>query len=105
MLEPFYFISEMNDKIGRYVYKMDEFTPEDLGFDRRAAYRVYVDKDRTCIVINKNDDKHFQYYGGMEYVDRDCRTEMGDWVFYFADDERVQGHLDHLNEELVEDEA
>jgi hypothetical protein len=105
MMNAFDFLEDINDKIHRYVGKMDEFQAEDLGLDRRAAYRLHVDKDRTCIVATKGEDRSLQYYGGFEYVDKEYRQEMGDWVFYFADDDRVQRHLDRLNEELEDEET
>jgi hypothetical protein len=43
-----------------------------------------------------------QYYGGFEYVDKDYRYEMGDYVFYTVDDDRVGGHVDSYYEQKEE---
>ena len=95
-MHPLDFIESINDRITAYVGKMEEFLPTDLGLDSRSAYRLYVDKDRTCIVVNKHDDRTLQYYGAFEYVDKDYRREMGNWVFYSSEDERVFSHLEWI---------
>ena len=109
MMNVWDFLDSIDDRITSYVAKMEEVQAEDIGLDRRSAYRLYVDKDRTCIAVSKSYDRTLQYYGGFEYVDREYRREVGNWVFYFADSERVQGHLDHLNElpepEVADDNA
>lgn len=92
------FIESINDRVTSYVAKFDEFLPEDLGLDERAAYRLYVDKDRTCIAIEKRNDRPLQYYGGFEYVDKEYRQECGNWVFYLATDDRVDSCLLRLEE-------
>ena len=76
---------------------MEEVTPDQVGLDRRAAYRLWVCED--AIAVRKDDDSRLQYYGGFEYVDKEFRKEYGDWVFYFSDDERVGEHLERYFEE------
>jgi hypothetical protein len=103
MMNAWDFLDSIDDRITSYVAEMEEVQAEDLELDRRSAYRLYVDADRTCIVTNKRDDRTLQYYGGFEYVDKEYRREVGNWVFYFAEDDRVQGHLDRLSD-MSEDE-
>lgn len=109
MMNVWDFLDSIDDCITSYVAKMEEVQAEDVGLDRRSAYRLYVDKDRTCIAVSESYDRALQYYGGFEYVDREYRREVGNWVFYFADSERVQGHLDRLNDmpepEVADDNA
>jgi len=99
------FIEDVNDQLRRVLNEMDYTSPEELGLDRRAGYRVWVSED--CIVVDKNQDRTLQYYGGFEYVDKEYRIEMGDYVIYFADDDRVRDHIEHYQqdqeEEAVED--
>ena len=85
-------------QMSAYVEKMKEVRPEDLGLDRRSGYRVYVDV--TAIVVPKRDKGSLEYYGGFEYVDKSCRSEVGDWVIYSADDDRVLGHLNTFFQEV-----
>ena len=85
-------VNEANDQMVRALNEMEYVEPELLGLDRRAAYRLWVNED--CIVVDKRNNGALQYYGGFEYVDRDYRIEMGDYVIYLSDDERVQGHID-----------
>lgn len=87
-------IEDFNDQINEQLQEMKYVQATDIGLDRRAAYRLWVDDE--CIVVKKSDDRTLQYYGGFEYVDKDYRTEVGDYVVYFADDERVRGHIDQL---------
>lgn len=63
-----------------------------LGLDIRAGYQLFVNED--AIVVTKSSDRSLQYYGGFEYVDKDYRHEMGDFVFYMADDDRVREHIE-----------
>lgn len=63
-----------------------------LGLDTRAAYVLYVSDE--AIAVDKSNDRTLQYYGGFEYVEKDYRVEAGDYVFYLAEDDRVQNHID-----------
>lgn len=65
-----------------------------LGLDVRAAHVLFVGDD--WIAVGKSEDRNLQYYGGFEYVDKEHRTEIGDYVFYSAESDRVRGHLDRL---------
>ena len=60
-MHPFDFIESINGRVTEYVAKMQEVLPEDLGLDRRAGYRFYVDKDMTTIVTPKYRDNSLQY--------------------------------------------
>lgn len=86
-----------------FMDKATAVTAEDLGLDRRAAYRIYVTDE--VIAVPKCDDRVLQYYGGFEYVDKEYRRELGDWVFYSAEDDRVAEHLDRYNEVEEEEDA
>jgi hypothetical protein len=98
-MNTFDFLDSIDDRITAYVAKFQEFTAEDLGLDSRAAYRLYVDRDHTCIAVDKRNDRTLQYYGGFEYIDKDHRREMGNWVFYFNESDRVADALENLEEE------
>ena len=86
---PYDFIENINHRVAEYVGKLEEVTAEALGLDSRSAYRLYIDEDRTCIVVSKASDRTLQYYGGFEYIEKEYRKELGDWVFYFDESERV----------------
>lgn len=55
-----------------------------VGLDNRATYSgLYVDMvDESFVACRKGDDRVLQYYGGFEYIDKEQRREMGDFVFY-----------------------
>jgi len=81
----------------------DEFRvvkSSEVGLDNRSAYQLFINED--YIAVRKSDRRTLDYYGGFEYVDEDHVTVLGDMVFYSADDERVQ---DHLDEFFMQEEA
>lgn len=68
-----------------------------IGLDPRAANRLWIGSD--FIAVRKHDDRLLQYYGGFEYVDKEHRTECGEYVFYSTEDDRVQGHHECFEQE------
>jgi len=95
-------VNELDDQIRRAVADLPYVSTEDLGLDRRAAYRVWVDDD--AIIVSKDQDRTLQYYGGFEYVDKDARIECGDYVIYTNNASRVADCLDYYNETEEETE-
>jgi hypothetical protein len=92
-MSTFEFLYDIDDKIFDYVMtNLTETYVDKLGLDPRAGGFVWVDED--TIVVRKGSDGSLQYYGGFEYVNKEYRREMGDYVFYFGDDSRVRRHLD-----------
>jgi hypothetical protein len=88
-------ISEINSKVdGLIDEEFREVTPKEVGLDSRAAYRLFINED--FIAVSKGNRRTLDYYGGFEYVDEEHVTVLGDMVFFSADDERVQGHLDEF---------
>lgn len=72
-----------------------------LGLDERSTYGgLYVDvQNEEFIACKASDDRVLQYYGGFEYIDKQYRKELGDYVFYLAepDDEgRVNGCFERM---------
>jgi hypothetical protein len=86
------FIDDINDQARRIVKDMAYVPANELGLDSRAVHRLFVNED--CIVVSKDDDRTLQYYGGFEYVDKNYRIEMCDYVIYLADDDRVREHIE-----------
>lgn len=95
-------LNEADDLAQKYVDELTEVLPEDLGLDRRAAYRLYVGGD--VIAVPLSDDRVLRYYGGFEYVEDEYRLQIGKWVFYSSEAERVENCLDHLNEKENDNE-
>ena len=65
-----------------------------LGLDRRAASSCWVGEDYIAVAVR--DDRTLQYYGGFEYVEKSCRVECGEYVFYSIEDGRVADHHDQF---------
>lgn len=96
-------MEQVMDMTERHVRdNMTNVEAEQLGLDRRAAYRLYVDDD--CIAVDAGNDRTLQYYGGFEYVSKEYRTEMGGYVFYSREDDRVNDHLQQYQESLQDAE-
>ena len=92
-------VQDLEDQIRNTVQDLPYVPADELGLDRRAGYRLWIDED--AIIVNKNDDRVLQYYGGFEYVDTNARIECGDYVIYTNDDSRVQDCLDFFYENLA----
>ena len=92
---------EINQKVEAIIdEEFREVTPKEVGLDTRAGYHLFINED--YIAVSKGNRRTLDYSGGFEYVDEEHVTVLGDMVFYSADDERVQDHLDefflHQNE-------
>jgi hypothetical protein len=81
------FIEELNDKIYTRTQNMTLVSADKLGLDNRAGYRLFIDNE--CIIVDKRNDRDLSYYGGFQYVDKDFRNEIGDYVIYTNGDDRV----------------
>ncbi len=94
-------IDTVEEKTRRFVNdNMDPVSATELGLDQRCG-RMFVNEDG--IAVDKDTDRRLQYYGGFEYVDKDYRHELGDFVFYTVDDDRVRDHVEgYFAEEEVE---
>lgn len=89
-------IDDVNEKIRDMILDMEYVKADKLGLDNRCG-RLYVNED--CIITEKHNDRLLQYYGGFEYVDKDYRNEIGDFVIYLRDEERVLNHIDRYYEQ------
>jgi hypothetical protein len=59
---------------------------EQAGLDARCGT---LTMGNDFIAVQVYDDRLLQYYGGFEYVNKTCRTEIANWVFYSLEDARV----------------
>ena len=94
-MDLFELIDNVTELTDTFVGDMVLVPAKQLGLDNRCG-KLFVSPD--CVGVYKGNDRTLQYYGGFEYVDKEYRHEMGDYVFYSAEDNRVQGHLEtYLN--------
>lgn len=90
-------LDSVEEKTRRFVNdNMDLVPASDLGLDLRCG-RLFVNEDG--IAVSKDSDRALQYYGGFEYVDKDYRNELGGFVFYTVDDDRVREHVEQYYEQ------
>ena len=95
MMELFDLIDNVTELTDNFVSTMGKVPARQLGLDNRCG-SLFITPD--CIAVYKANDRSLQYYGGFEYVDTQYRHEMGDYVFYSAEDNRVRDHLEqYLN--------
>ena len=91
----FELIDNVTELTDNFVANMGKVNPQQLGLDNRCG-SLFVTPD--CIGTYKERDRALQYYGGFEYVNKEFRHEMGDYVFYSVEDNRVRDHLEqYLN--------
>lgn len=95
-------VDEMNEIATATVREtMEACRAEDLGLDPRAGYHLFVNRD--CVAM-RGRTASLDYYGGFEYVDSEYVQVVGDWKFYFCDDERVQDHIDAYYDRQTQEE-
>ena len=96
-------VDELNDVVERTVREtMEPCKATDLGLDYRAGGSLFVNED--CIAV-EGGSSSLDYYGGFEYVDKDYVQVVGNWKFYFADDDRVREHIETYYEKQEEEET
>lgn len=81
-------IQTMSDDV---IKEMTQIRPEECGLDIRAGYRLWISED--AIAVQRRNDSTLQYYGGFEYVDKSDRVELGDYVFYLRESDRIYEHI------------
>ena len=87
-------IDVVNITVEKHINKNFEMTQADrAGLDFRCG-GIMISED--AIAVEKYRDGTLQYYGGFEYVDKQFRREIGDYVFYLYDDSRVASHIDQF---------
>jgi hypothetical protein len=88
-------INDANDQIEALLGDtVAEVTASELGLDPRASSKFWANEEG--IIIRLGNRHTMDYYGGFEYVDKDCVTVIGDYVFYSSEDSRVAGHIEHV---------
>lgn len=92
-------VDEVTYGVERFVAGMERVSADKLGLDIRCG-RVYVDRDERVIVTDN--PRSLDYYGGFEYIDKECRTQLGDYVIYQGHN-RVEDCFDTLTAEELED--
>jgi len=94
-------IEIVNEKVETFIRELETFRADELGLDTRCGY-LYANED--CIVVGKSADRLLQYYGGFEYVDKEYRFELGNYVVYLGEDKRVGNHLARIFEKDEDEE-
>ncbi len=95
IMELYELIEKIELSVERHINKhMTQIVParDNIGLDPRSAYTLYISWE--AIAVPKSQDRTLQYYGGFEYVDTEFRKELGDYVFYLYDDDRVANHIE-----------
>lgn len=85
-------LEEANSQVREFKEQLTEVKPEEIGLDRRAGRLLWIDENG--ILVHQSNDNVLQYYGGFEYVDKELRLVLGEWVYYSAEDNRVRRHLE-----------
>jgi len=94
-------VDEVSYGIERFVAGMERVSADKLGLDIRCG-RVYIDRGERVIV--SDNARSLEYYGGFEYIDKECKTQIGDYTIYQGHN-RVEDCFDCLEDEAVEEDA
>jgi len=94
---------KVSEAVEAFLSEAREVSASELGLDQRAAWgKVCVTPE--CLAVLADSEGSLRYYGGFEYVSKEYRVGMGEWVFYLAEDDRVREHLAHVFPELRDGE-
>ena len=89
-------INTIDELLEEYIdSQCAEVVASQLGLDSRAGYVLYVSHEGVLVL--KTRAGALDYYGGFEYVDKDARTEIGEYIFYSCKDKRVRECLNHFS--------
>jgi hypothetical protein len=90
------FLNDIDESIRLRTEEMAQVDPAALGLDQRSARHIWVSDE--CIIVRAGDDRNLQYYGGFEYVCKDYRVAIGNYVIYFAIDDRVSSCIEQFSD-------
>ena len=95
------FLYDLEDQVDQMVRDFREVSAEEGGLDYRAG-RVYVTK--THVIAHGGNVRTMNYYGGFEYVSKECTYVVGDFTFWSAEDKRVQEFIEYVYGDDYENE-
>ena len=70
---------DVNEMVQNFLDGKPVVDCETVGLDRRSGF-ITIGED--FIAKEKYSDGSLQYYGGFEYISKEFRYEIGEWVFY-----------------------
>lgn len=79
----------VNESISDIVQRAEKVRAEELGLDPRLG-SLYIDDDRTMVLVPRRDNEAARHYGGFEYVNEKNVIQAGDWVVYLRADDRIE---------------
>lgn len=86
------FLDEVNHTLKTMLQGFDRVQPEEIGLDERSSYGpLWINED--YIITTEASARQLNYYGGFEYVEKNCVQIVGDYVLYSREDSRVDGHI------------
>ncbi len=80
----------VEELVSEFLEDFTEVTAEQCGLDRRSAWGGLYVSESEGLVCNKEVQKTLEYYGGFEYVDKECVQYFGDYVLYSIENSRVK---------------
>lgn len=96
----------INQMVQEFLDGKPEVSADEVGLDRRCGFITIGD---DFIAARKCGDNRLQYYGGFEYVSKEMRHEIGEWVFYttegWGSDCRVSEVIERFEEKNEMEEA
>lgn len=91
-------MEEIEAKLHSYLETLPCVSADKLGLDRRCG-DAYVDAD-ACVLIFP-DNSRVDYYGGFEYIDKECVQNLCEYKIY-SEHDRVQDAIDFYEQHKEE---
>ena len=88
--------SKVNELVEEYIQDSIKVNSEDVGLDRRCG-TIILSSEGGWVAVDEHQLKRLEYYGGFEYIDRDCITAIGKYTFYDSSASRIEAILDQYD--------
>lgn len=89
-------VEEAEDNLREWLAEnATQVRAEKAGLDGRVGNIWIADDAIICETYNVG---RLEYYGGFEYVDKEQRSQIGNLVIYYANDDRVMEAIEWFNE-------
>ena len=84
-------VYDINQQVREALQELELVSAELGGLDRRSG-RVYVSD--SYVIAEGSNVRYMNYYGGFEYVDKECTITIGNFTFWSCEDDRVREFMD-----------
>ena len=93
------FVDQHKQVVNAYINEhFSQVSATELGLDRRAGNRLYVNNE--AVAVEDNGRTQLDFYGAFEDVQGSSRIEFNGFTFYLRDNSLVLQHIKFWQKEL-----